>query len=159
MTPFRIPGPYVASVSPASGDLVGGITVTLTGLYFTTATGVTFGGNPATSFTVVNDGDITAVVPAGQAQAFDDVQVTTLNGVSPVLDWDKYEYTPPAPTLTSVSPPSGSTAGGDVVAIGGTNLTGATVFFGGIPATQVTVNSDSSITADRSTWRRPAPLM
>ncbi len=54
----------------------------------------------------------------------------------------------PAPTVTGVSPGSGSTAGGTSVTITGTNLTGATtVMFGATAATNVTVNSSTSVTA------------
>ncbi|MEA3020307.1 MAG: hypothetical protein QOI47_1831 [Actinomycetota bacterium] len=46
-----------------------------------------------------------------------------------------------APTVTSVSPTGGTTAGGMTVTVNGTNLTGATsVGFGGVPATGVVVN-------------------
>jgi Domain of unknown function (DUF1929)/IPT/TIG domain len=54
----------------------------------------------------------------------------------------------PAPTVTSVSPNSGSTAGGTGVTITGTNFaSGATVSFGGTAATNVAVASSTSITA------------
>ena len=52
------------------------------------------------------------------------------------------------PTVSGVSPASGSTAGGTSVSITGTNLTGATaVRFGATNATAFTVNSATSITA------------
>ena len=52
------------------------------------------------------------------------------------------------PTVTGVSPSSGSSAGGTSVALTGTNFTGATaVTFGSIPAASFTVNSATSITA------------
>ncbi|WP_179783920.1 IPT/TIG domain-containing protein [Rhizobium sp. AN5] len=55
---------------------------------------------------------------------------------------------PAVPTLTGVSPASGSTAGGTVLTITGTNLTGATgVTIGGTAATGVNVISATSITA------------
>jgi len=55
---------------------------------------------------------------------------------------------PPAPTVTSISPNTGPSAGGTSVTITGTNLTGATsVKFGNTAATSVTVNSATSITA------------
>jgi uncharacterized protein YuzB (UPF0349 family) len=54
----------------------------------------------------------------------------------------------PSPTVTSVSPPSGSTSGGTQVTITGTNFaSGASVTFGGTAATLVTVVSGTSITA------------
>ena len=54
----------------------------------------------------------------------------------------------PAPTVTSVSPNKGSTAGGTVVTITGTNLTGATeVKFGTTAATGVEVKSATEVKA------------
>ena len=50
-------------------------------------------------------------------------------------------------SITSLSPISGPTAGGNTVTIAGTDLTGATVAFGANPATGVVVHNDSSITA------------
>jgi formylglycine-generating enzyme required for sulfatase activity len=55
---------------------------------------------------------------------------------------------PPAPTVSSVSPTSGSTLGGTAITITGTNLTGASsVTVGGVAATSVVVVSPTSITA------------
>ncbi|MFZ4388515.1 MAG: IPT/TIG domain-containing protein, partial [Chthoniobacterales bacterium] len=52
-----------------------------------------------------------------------------------------------APTVSSVSPTSGTTAGGDTVTLMGTGFTGATtVDFGATPATGLTVVSDTSLT-------------
>lgn len=53
-----------------------------------------------------------------------------------------------APTVTAISPSSGTTAGGDTVTITGTGFTGAmAVDFGTTPASVFTVASDTSITA------------
>lgn len=51
------------------------------------------------------------------------------------------------PTLSNVSPTSGSTAGGTSVTLTGTNLTGATAVRFGSTAASFTVNSATSITA------------
>ncbi len=54
----------------------------------------------------------------------------------------------PAPTLSSISPQSGSTAGGTAVTITGSNfLAGATVQVGGVAASAVSVVNSTSITA------------
>jgi len=54
-----------------------------------------------------------------------------------------------APTVTALSPKSGSAAGGTVVKVTGTGLTGATaVMFGSAEAHIVAVNSNASITVD-----------
>ncbi len=52
------------------------------------------------------------------------------------------------PTVTAISPNTGSTLGGTAVTITGTGFTGATaVTIGGVPATAVNVVDDTSITA------------
>ena len=55
----------ITSISPGSERTGGGGTVTITGMRFTGATAVHFGVTDATSFTVVGDTSITAVVPPG----------------------------------------------------------------------------------------------
>ena len=53
-----------------------------------------------------------------------------------------------APVVTGIAPTSGPAAGGTSVTVTGTGFTGASgVDFGTLPATSVTVNSDTSITA------------
>lgn len=53
----------------------------------------------------------------------------------------------PTATYTSISPSTGTTAGGTPVTIKGTNLTGVTgVTFGGTAATQVKVVDDTTVT-------------
>ncbi len=54
----------------------------------------------------------------------------------------------PAPAISSISPTSGSQSGGTAVTITGTGfLSGATVKFGGTPATNVSVPNGATITA------------
>ncbi|MET0714308.1 MAG: amidase domain-containing protein [Mycetocola sp.] len=54
----------VTGVSPASGSVTGGTTLTLTGTGLDGVTDVTVGGVPATDVTVTDDGSVTAVAPA-----------------------------------------------------------------------------------------------
>lgn len=139
-------GPNVTSVSPAVGSIAGGTAVTLTGIGFTGATGVTFSGTPATSFVVVNDNTITAVTPIKVAGPVN-VVVTTPVGTGMGVEVYTYAATP-APTFTSITPVSGTTAGSTTVTITGTGFTGATaVTFGNTPATSFVVVDDSTITA------------
>ena len=136
--------PTVTSVSPNSGPTAGGTSVTITGTTFTGATSVTFGGAAATSFSVVNATSITATVPAGAAGAVS-VVVTTPAGSNAANAL--YTYIS-GPTVTSVNPSSGSTAGGTVVTITGTTFTGATsITFGGVAATSFAIVNATTITA------------
>ena len=142
------PTPTVTVVSPGSGSTLGGSSVTITGTNFTGATAVTFGTVPAQSFTVNSATQITATSPVATGTV--DVTVTTPAGVSAIdapVDWFTFVATP-LPTVTAVSPSTGSAAGGTPVTITGTNFTAATqVRFGTAAASSLTVNSATSITA------------
>src|SRR5262249_57686763 len=75
--------------------------------------------------------------------------VTVSGGCCGFVAGDRFPYTRgPVPVVSSLGPTTGSTAGGTSVAITGSSFTTATdVFFGGVPASSFTINSDSSITA------------
>ncbi|KAJ5151505.1 hansenula MRAKII killer toxin-resistant protein 1 precursor [Penicillium canariense] len=139
-----IPAPVVSSVSPTSGPVAGGTTVTIVGSGFTGATAVTFGSTPAT-FTVNSNTQITATAPAGPSGGGPvPVVVTGPGGTS--ASGVNYTYIP-APVVTSVSPTAGPAAGGNTVSIIGSGFTGATaVTFGSTPAT-FSVISNTQITA------------
>jgi IPT/TIG domain len=89
---YTYQGPVITSISPSSGPITGGTTVTITGSGFTGATKVTFGALSATSFTVVSSTEITAVSPA-EGAATHYLLVTTPNGTSPEVVADQYTYT------------------------------------------------------------------
>lgn len=145
ITVSAVPAPTVTATSPNTGTTAGGTSVTITGTDFTGATGVTIGGNPATHVTVVSATSITATTPAGTA-GMASVVVTTPAGSNAANTL--FTYVAPAPTVTAISPNTGTTAGGTSVTITGTNFTGVTgVTIGGAAATSVTVVSDTSITA------------
>ncbi len=137
-----VPAPVLASVVPDSGPRTGGNTVTLRGANLTGATAVRFDGTSATSFSVISDAEISAVVPAGTGSVT--VTVTATGGDSNGV---AYAYVP-APTLASVVPDSGPETGGNTVILTGTGFTGTTaVTFGGNTAVSFTVVSDAQITA------------
>ncbi|MEU9246766.1 IPT/TIG domain-containing protein [Streptomyces sp. NPDC048385] len=136
--------PVVTSVSPSQGSSAGGTTVTINGSGLTGAVAVRFGSALATNVVVVSDTQITATTPAGTGTV--NVTVTGPGGTS--TQNVAFTYTPvPAPSITSLVPSSGTTAGGTTVVINGSNLSGATlVLFGASPGaitnvtpTQVTV--------------------
>jgi hypothetical protein len=137
--------PTVTSISPSSGPLAGGTSVTITGTNFTGTTGVNFGSNNALGFTVNSATQITATSPANSAGTVD-ITVTTTLGTNTNSSADKFTYVA-APTVTGISPSSGSTTGGTGVTITGTHFTGATgVKFGSNNATNISIISDISIT-------------
>lgn len=145
LTYSSIRQPGVSSVAPSSGPLAGGTAVTITGTSFTGASAVKFGTTPATSVVVVDDTTLTAVAPAGVGSV--DIFVTNLIGVASSNPAPIFTYIP-GPAVTRLVRNGGSAAGGDTVIITGSAFTGATaVLFGATPATGVTINSDTQITA------------
>jgi hypothetical protein len=86
------PTPTVTSLSPNSGSVTGGDTVTIVGRDFNSASAVKFGSKPAAGFTVESDTQITATTPAGSSPGAVDVTVTTLAGTSPTTSIDRFVY-------------------------------------------------------------------
>ena len=133
-----VAGPVITSFLPATTGV--GQTVTLTGTGFTGATAVKFNNVDATSFSVVSDVSITAVVPAGSTGT---ISVTTAAGTGS----SSSTFTLMAvPVVTSFSPAFGPI--GTKVTLTGQNFTAATtVKFNNVSATTVTFGSATSITA------------
>src|SRR5581483_8881808 len=135
--------PTVASVSPPAGPTSGGNPVHVTGSGFAGASSVSFGGTAAT-FTVTDDGDITATAPSHSAGTVD-VQVTTNGETSPTSSGDQYTYVAP-PTVTGVHPDAGPAGGGTNVRVDGTDfVSGSTVKFGGAATGPVTFVSPAEL--------------
>jgi hypothetical protein len=130
--------PIVQSFTPDSGNTKSKLTIT--GQHFTGTTSISFGGTPATSFTVVSDSVIVAVVGDGSTGY---VSVTTPIGKDSLAG---FTYFISPALITSFFPAAGSP--GTQIAIKGENLTGViSVSLGGLPATSFTILSDSSIVA------------
>jgi hypothetical protein len=132
--------PSVSSVTPSNGSSAGGTPITVAGSGFLAGDVVIVGGNNATTVTVVNGSTITAYTPANPAGAAD-VVVTracpsfpSCPSSAPLTGGFTYT-TPPAPSITSVSPNSGTVNGGTAITINGANFQyGASVMIGGRPA-------------------------
>lgn len=142
----HLAAPTITSLSPASGPVAGGDTLTLTGTNLTGATALTIGGVAATSLVVVNATTLTATVPAGSAGA-KDVVVTAPGGSATLAGG--YTYLA-APTLTAISPSAGDLTTNPIITVTGTNLTGATVLtIGGAAVSLLNVVSDTTVTGYR----------
>ena len=87
-----VAAPSVSGVSPNSGPVSGGTSVTITGAHLTAATTVSFGGT-ATGFTVNDDSSITADSPVAESPDSVDVTVTTIGGTSSTNVADQFTYT------------------------------------------------------------------
>ena len=131
--------PIISSFTPLSA--ASGSTVTISGSNFTDANYVSFGGIPASSFTVVSATEITAVVAGGASGA---ISVTSPAGTGNLAGFTFIP--PPVAVVSSFSPLSGTI--GDTITISGSNFTGVTaVSFGGTPAAYFKVINGSTIKA------------
>ncbi len=137
--------PAVTSVEPPEGPVAGGTSVSIHGSAFRDGAAVAFDGTPATAVVVVSESRIDATTPAHAAGTVG-VAVTNIDGQSGALP-SAFYYAPP-PAVASVNPSSGPAAGGVSVTIEGSGFrTGASVTFGGSPATNVVVFGGTIITA------------
>lgn len=138
--------PEVTGVTPASGPVDGGTSVTITGAALTGATDVEFGSVPAASFVVNSATSITATSPpepAGRVR----VAVTTAAGRSRGSSKESFRF---RPAITSVSPGTGSLGGGTTVTLRGSGFavgTGTAITFGVVKATSAVCATTSECTA------------
>ena len=114
-----VAAPTISGVSPASGPVAGGTTVTITGTGFTGATAVYFGTNRATNFAINPAGtQITATSPAAAGTV--NITVATAGGTSALVIADHFTYIAAAPVV--VTPSNWTPAGLTLALDGGGNL-------------------------------------
>jgi hypothetical protein len=95
------PAPTITALGVTSGPISGGTSVAITGTDLEGASVVKFGSNPASSYTVDSEGQITAVAPAAAAGTVD-VSVTTPAGTA--TSNQQFTYLPTASTLPTRAP-------------------------------------------------------
>ena len=148
------PAPTLTGLVPKEGPATGRQTVMITGTGFAPGATVTFDQTPATNVTVVSDTSITAVTPAHDPGVVAVAVVNTDGQKTPTTG--TYTYlsggagggggATDAPTIKSITPPTGASAGGDTVTILGTNFAdGASVTFGGADPEEVTMPDANSL--------------
>jgi hypothetical protein len=111
--------PTVTSVTPSSGPVTGGTSVTIEGTRFKNVRSVEFGSTNATSFMVKSKKSITAISPAGAVGTVDVTVTIRGKRSSTPISADQFEFTP---TVTGVSPNTGPPAGGTPVTITGSGF-------------------------------------
>jgi alpha-tubulin suppressor-like RCC1 family protein len=141
--------PVVHSVKPATGPAAGGTTVTIFGSGFSfvawdSALSVRFGSVSASDVSIGRV-SVTAVAPPGTAGTVA-VTLTTPGGTSATGGHTVFKYGPP--TITALSPSSGSTAGATSVTVTGTGFAvgtaGTTFKLGTTRATSVNCTSTTT---------------
>lgn len=160
------PAPAITSVSPATG--VAGTNVTITGLYLSQTTSVSFGGVPAKSFNIVSPGSITAIIGTG---AHGNILVTTTTGTASFAGFN-FMQTPAIYPSGTVSIPNGGSrllttdlSSGysyqwlkDGSGIKGANSSVYTATLGGTYAVQVSLNGLSLVSDATVIGAKTAPF-
>jgi hypothetical protein len=130
--------PEIDKVSPNSGPMEGGATVTLTGHALSTSEIFIFGEARATKVSCPSSTECTMLTPAN-APGWVIVQAQTVwgYGYSPITSATSYKYD--SPSITSFTPSVGPTTGGMFLQLFGNSFeNGKTkVSFGGVDATGV----------------------
>ncbi len=146
--------PTLSAIAPNTGPASGGTVALVTGTGLQTGAILLVGRAPATDVVVVSATTLSGVLPPNPVGTTD-VEVTNPDGQSAKLE-GAFAYSEAdgvGPVIAAVSPIAGSTTGGTIVTIGGSNFrSGALVFFGGKPAmvqgsspVAVTVSSPAAV--------------
>jgi len=136
--------PTITKLSVKTGPAIGGTPLTITGTHLSGATAVSFGATAAAEFHVISSTSISAVSPPGTSGVVE-VSVSTEAGTSAKTSADHYTYSPP--TITNITPGSGTKLGGTTVEVAGSGfaLGSATEFlFGKAGATSVSCSSTTA---------------
>src|SRR5262249_30714609 len=130
-----VSAPTLTDLSIDSGSTTGGDLLVITGTNLSGAYNILFGDVFVSAFTI-NSAEQLTVTPPPHAAGTIDVVVQTTAGATATSSASRFEFTlASTPTITGLSPSSGSTAGGTSVVITGTGFTSAfTVSFGSVPA-------------------------
>lgn len=135
--------PQISGISPSSGNNTGGTKITIDGSDFGPGTTVEVGGQPCTNLVRVSLTKITCTTPAG-SDGPAEVKVINQDG-SEASDAGGFTFVTP-PAVSKVSPNSGSSKGGDEIAITGGPFAGNVVVkIGGKECKPVTIVSESEI--------------
>jgi hypothetical protein len=144
---YRELPPTLTSVAPSVGVIGGGETITLTGTGFRTGATVTIDGVDCTSPNILSATSMECDTPASLTEGAKDVIVANSDGQTATL-LGGFTYVGP-PTISSVSPPGGTTAGGNTITITGTNFNaGLTVTVGGLVCDNIIINSTTEMTCE-----------
>jgi hypothetical protein len=130
------------SLSPPFGSTAGGEAIEFFGSGFGDGMTATIGGASVANLVVTSSTYASGTVPP-HAAGLSSVVLTRTDGVSATMA-DGFLFIA-APTVTGLSPISGTTTGGDLVTITGTNLSLAeSVLFGDLPASIVSTSADGT---------------
>ena len=136
-----VPTPTITGLSQSTGMIAGGDSVTITGTNLDEVTAVEFGANAA-RIDYQSASQIRVTTPTGTPGTVD-VTLQYPAGLSPTSSVDQFTYYVPQPVVTSVSPDSDVTGGGETVTITGYGLANATKVEFGTTAASIVPGSNT----------------
>lgn len=144
---YDVSAPTIASVTPESGPITGGTSVTISGAGFETETAVTLGGVTCPTSGTVTPTSITCTTPA-YPQGAGPVELAASNGdgLNTTMA-DAFTFQASTPTLTSVSPTTIPSAGVRLTVSGEGFVDGATVAVNIVSSPENTDNIECAITS------------
>jgi hypothetical protein len=141
-----VPAPLLTAINPNTGPASGGTVALVTGDHFQEGILLFVGRSPGSDVVVADAMTLSGTLPPGDVGSAD-VEVTNPDGQTTKLE-AAFAYSSAegvAPVLSAVTPVAGTTLGGTVVGLSGTNLkAGMIVFFGGRLASAVTTQGTTA---------------
>ncbi|TCK18886.1 parallel beta-helix repeat protein [Thiogranum longum] len=136
----------ITSISPLQGPAGGGTQLRVEGSLFTSPMSVLIGGVSATDINVLDEGLLLVTTPSGVSSTTVDVSLSVPG--TPVSATLANVFSYAASNIGSITPSTGSTQGGALVTINGSDMpNNATVSFGGVLATNVTLIDKDTLSA------------
>ncbi len=136
--------PTITAVTPTSGPTAGGTRVRINGAHFRHVTAVLFGSTRGSALRVLTTTALVITAPA-HSGGLVGIRVVTRYGRSAARTGDHYTYVSP-PTIASITPTNGPTAGGTRVRIDGAHFQHVTaVLFGSEAGTALDVGTSSTL--------------
>jgi hypothetical protein len=137
--------PTIATVTPVSGPVAGGTSVTIAGANFRTGMSVKFGPNDATSISLNSATQMTVTTPPGPAGPVNVIVTNIEHEAAQLVNGFTYVGAQSTPTISTISPTSGPQTGGVDILINGTgfmpgaivNICGQQVVVLNLTATQI----------------------
>ena len=126
--------PFLDSISPIAGKIIGGSTLVLGGRNFKSGSKVLVGGLDCSNLVFINSTEVRCTLPVLNNDGLVDVTYINPDGQKASLS-NSYTYQS-APIINSVIPPYGKIAGGDIVNLFGDFLDpvgGSNILVGGFP--------------------------
>jgi photosystem II stability/assembly factor-like uncharacterized protein len=144
-----LPALQLTGISPVESNTAPPISITATGVGFTSQSVIRVSGTPVTPTTLNSDGSLSASIPASALQSSSGVYGITVETGQSVSNSLPFSVSSPAPTITSISPTSGIIGDGTVIlTVTGTNfLPNAIINFGNTSVTPGTAGSSTTLTA------------